>query len=372
MPIHQYHNRAAGSGSGGLPLLGRLYKGDPKSDPKKPGQDRDFFRFEPEPHPVLTPERLRGAWENLYGKQPQVIRNVQFASDAVPQVFDEWMEAWGKSGNGTPLINRRCDGQTCFTHRLPDSTLNRQPQPCLCVNENKPPCRQSGRLLMFLPDLCASAGVLGLVMLTTHSTTDLDNIRGTLSMMHSTLGRLRNMAFILFRREEILTTPEGLPVKKWVVFLEADEVAAQRAALAAGDMLALPEGVTPVPPRQQAAPALPAPQHQSEPPPSHDDEPRGFNALPDIATDANRPIKLGTASQLIVKDGGKRSYALKMDNKATISLTGFDGLRNISPAWAAHVETWKSLTPDTYDITPVTVYRDSTGLLFEANDPTGA
>lgn len=371
MPITQYHNRAAGSGSGGLPLLGRLYKGDPKTDPKKPGQDRDFFRFEPEPHPVLTPERLTAAWESLYGRQPQVIRNVQFASDALHQVFDEWMEAWGKSNNGTPLINRRCDGQTCYTHRLPDSTLNRTPQPCLCANESKPPCKQSGRLLMFLPDLCAKAGVLGLVMLTTHSTTDLDNIRGTLTMMHSTLGRLRNMAFILFRRQETLTTPEGLPVKKWVVFLEADEVAAQRAALAAGDMLALPDGVTPMPPRQPVAPALPAPQPKpattvhSDPPDAvfEDVEPE-----PIIST----PVKLGTASQLIVKDGGKRSYALKMDNKATITLTGFDGLRNISPAWAAHVETWKSLAPDTYDITPVTVYRDGNGLLFEANDPTGA
>jgi len=251
MPITQYHNRAAGSGSSGLPVSGRLYKGDPKTA-NKPGADRDFFRFEPEQHPILTPERLTGAWVNLYGKEPQVIRNVQFASDAIYQVFDEWMEAWGKSGSGTPLINRRCDGQTCFTHRLKDSTLNRQPQPCICAVNNEQVCKQSGRLMLFLPELCAEIGALGLVMLITHSTNDLDNIRGTLDMMHGALGRLRNMAFILFRREETLTTPAGLPVKKFIVFLEADEVAAQHAAIAAGDAL------KPQLPASQRAPSLPA------------------------------------------------------------------------------------------------------------------
>lgn len=377
MPIQRYHNRPAGSGNGGLVLLGRLYKGDPKTDPKRPGADREFFRFEPEDHPVLTADEIKAAWVATYGEQPSVIPNVQFAADSIPHVFDEWMEAWGKSGSGTPLLNRRCDGQTCFTERVNgngrDGGLNRQPQPCICAVQGKALCKQTGRLMMFLPDFIANVGALGVVMLTTHSTTDLDNIRGTLQMFAGTVGRLRNLSFVLHRKPQQLTTPEGAPVVKWIVHLDAGTAAAQQAALAAGDMLALPDGQPALPAPRPTAPALPAP---SAPPPApvYRDEPP-IDAVFEDESDApqapSTPQRLGVASALVIKDkdGKKRSYALRLDhNRATIALSGFDGLRAIGGNWAEFVDTWKTVAPNEYGITPVTVYRDGSGLFFEASD----
>jgi hypothetical protein len=346
--------------------LGRLYKGDPKTDAKRPGQERPHFRFEPEAHPVLTADRLSAAWRDLYGNEPTVIRNVQFASDALHQVFDEHMEDWARSAKGTPVINRRCDGLTCYLQRVADG-VNRQPQPCICAATNNPVCKQTGRLLLFLPELCAHLGALGLVMLITHSTTDLDNIRGTLELMSGSLGRLRNMAFVLYRKETQLTTPSGAPVKKWIVYLEADEKAAQAAALAAGDMLALPapdEGYDAPPAAQAALSATSGRPNDPTPAPDVID-------APEAVTSVSEPSRVGVASQVVVKaSGNKRAYALRIDhNGAAVQLSSTDALKGISPAWAAHVKAWEGLAAGLHPIQPVTVWRDDQGLFFEAEDP---
>jgi hypothetical protein len=93
---------------------------------------------------------------------------------------------------------------------------------------------------------------------------------------------------------------------------------------------------------------------------------------PDEEHDNSVPVKLGVASTLLIKDGARRSYALRLDhNRATVALSGFDALRSIGGGWPEFVEAWKQTPAGEYGITPVTVWRTGSGLLFEADDQCG-
>jgi hypothetical protein len=363
MPIDRYQNRAAKSDKGML-SLGRLYKGDPKTDPKRPGQDREFFRFEVNPDlanisPDL-PDRVKQAWAALYGDKPTSIRNVFLPSDSIDSVFDEWNEAWGKGASGVPTLTRRCTGQVCIFNRVGD-TVVRDRQPCVCAATGKWVCKQTGRLHLLLPELITQAGIVGTVMLTTHATTDLDNIRSVLSMMHAQIGRLTGLAFVLHRRKTVLTSPEGAPVTKWVVHLDAGDRTAQQAAQAlASGMDELVEGAPALPPL--SAPQRPALPSQT---PVWDDVPYEEVSAPQIASTARK----GVATHIVISDGNRRAYHLKLDSGAKIQLTGFDGLRSLLGHWPTTTDQWKTQPAGTYQLPQrLNVYHTGDGWLFEPAD----
>jgi hypothetical protein len=378
MPIVQYHKRPARIDAG-LPELGRIYKGAPRQsdNQKQIPADLDHFRFEGNGLPTVTADDVNAAWDALYGEQPRIIHNVQFAIDRLDVAFDSWMEEWGKSRNGSALLNRRCDGQTVIFERDGDKVY-RDPVAC----EHKCQCKPTGRLRMFLPELCARLGVLGTVTLITHASTDIDNIANSLNLVYTQTGRLRNVAFVMYRETVQLMSPVGLPVKKSIVRLELDTRSAQAvASLAAGEALTLPAVSAPRPIENR--PALPAPQFATEfdkfdengddlpepgpptkgvteemPPDLYDDEPE---------QEAPPERMIGTAKQIEISFAGKgRSYALRLDTGAKIPLMGFDGIRAISEWWAACADTWKEMEPEHYRIPPVRVFTSSKGLRFDA------
>lgn len=377
MPIVQYHKRPARIDSG-LPELARLRKGAPResANQKNIPHDQTFFRLDANDLPTVSAADIEAAWAELYGDQPSVIRNVQFAVDRLDLAFDSWMESWGRSKNGAPLLNRRCDGQTLIFERDGD-TVYREPVAC----EHKCDCKPTGRLRMFLPDLCAKLGVLGVVTLITHGSTDIDNLANSLNLVYTQTGRLRNVAFVLYRETTQLMSPAGLPVKKSIVRLELDTRSAQAVALAAGEALTLPAVSTAARPELH----LPAPQIDvADDAPDEDEDdappPSNVNMPPDLYGDEEdepappaQPDRLiGTATKLEIRSTGKgRSYHLRVQNGtpngASLLLQGFDGIRAISEWWHAYADAWKTedFEPGNHAIPPLKVYSGTGGLRFE-------
>jgi hypothetical protein len=370
MPIIQFHKRPARIDSG-LPELARLRKGAPRQsdNQKNIPSDLTHFRLDANDLPTVSASDIEAAWVDLYGEQPGVIRNVQFAVDRLDLAFDSWLESWTRSKNGTPLLNKRCDGQTIIFERDGDKVY-REPVAC----EHKCDCKPTGRLRMFLPDLCARLGVLGVVTLITHASTDIDNLANSLNLVYSQTGRLRNVAFVLYRETVQLMSPAGLPVKKSIVRLELDTRSAQAVALAAGEALALPAVSTPRPIENR--PALPAPDMAGDAPDAFEDEaptppadmpPNLYDDEQDEPAPQNER-QIGVANQIEIRSTGRgRSYHLRLSSGASIILQGFDGIRKISEWWHACADTWKEIEPGQYPIPPLTVIASGGGLRFEGD-----
>jgi hypothetical protein len=230
----------------GAPLIARVYKGEAKTDPKKPGRDTNYFRVEFEDSPAFDRQRAIEGFQKLYGKQPTTFRNVQFMTDSLELTFTNAMEEWRKSQNGRPIQWRKCDGETMFIH-YQGNTCNRNPTPC----QHECGCKPTGRLMFWLPEFTEATGILGQFMLITHSINDIQSIQSALDLAFNALNRLRAIAFVLYRRDTNITTPDGAPVTKSLVYLEMSEAAAQYAAIAASEAaLGLTAG---------HLPALPAP-----------------------------------------------------------------------------------------------------------------
>lgn len=350
MPIVQFKNRPARLDAG-LPELGRLYKGAPRQseNQKQVPPDLDYFRFEANDLPTASAAVIEAAWEKLHGDTPKIIRNVQFAIDRMDLAFDAWNESWGRSKAGAPLLNKRCDGETIVFEREGDKVY-REPVAC----QHKCDCKPTGRLRMFIPALCAELGVLGIVTLITHAGTDIDNIANTLSLVWNQTGRLRNVAFVLYREMVQLMTPAGLPVQKSIVRLELDTVSAQALALAAGNGQPVLENVP-----ANVRPALPSPVPSDVPhdvPPGVDesaapedpfehwsDVPNAPLPAIDKADLANGRKLLGravTASTRATKTG--KAIDLTLASGATITLYTREPLRKLSALWADTVAKWST------------------------------
>lgn len=353
MPIVQFKNRPARIDAG-LPELGRLYKGAPRQseNQKNVPPDLTYFRIEANDLPTASAEDITAAWHALYGEKPDLVRNVQFAVDSVPLAFDAWNESWGRSKNGAALLNRRCDGHTIVFERDGDKVYR---EPAVC--EHKCDCKPTGRLRMFLPELCARLGVLGVVTLVTHAGTDIDNIANTLNLVIEQTGRLRNVAFVLYRDMVQLMTPAGLPVQKSIVRLELDTRSAQAVALAAGEALALPAITAPA--RAEPRPVLAAP---AEPPTADDynkfdengdDLPEPLSTEEDldsgfeggnIADEGVKYIGRAISAQTRPVKNGK-AIDLMLSNTGLVTIYTREPLRQLSPLWSDTVKSWDKTGP---------------------------
>jgi len=231
------------TGTGGVPLGIKVYKGDPKVDPKKPGTDLDYFRMEVATDESTVPyDAVKQALVDLYGEKPRVIKGVFFYTP------DPWSEAnvqWVDGKNGGVAV-RRCDGQT-MSRRLVDGKFQFDPHPCMCQNESKPSCKQEGRLIFWLPELCQRVGSLFLCMLVTHGENDIGAISDTVDGMVNSFGAdVLKVSFELSRKPKP-TIGGGMQTIKQMVYLYTGDKAAQLSAqnaLTQSTSLALPSGQT--------------------------------------------------------------------------------------------------------------------------------
>ncbi len=259
----------------GVPLIARVRKGESQEEAaaraKREGKTRftpkdlDHFRIEIDrdlPVTVGDPNAISTALEQLYGKTPMTISGVQFMADDPNTVFQTAYEKWATTSGGNPLCTQRCDGEHIYYRNDPQNGINRSKTPCTCnwqgtsdPDARKKMCAATGRLNFWLPQLTQLTGVLGELMFVTHGSNDIINILSTLNMVYQTAGRQRGISFTLYRKPVTVTTPDGKPTTKNIVYLTVEQAAAQHfAALAAQDALSLTSGLPSLPPNANGAP----------------------------------------------------------------------------------------------------------------------
>lgn len=264
--------------SSGSPLLfGKIRKGGAKVG-NRPGPDLDYFRvdFEPE-SPLFDAAEALQLWQQLYGDQPQILNNVQFLSDS-PDVLKASNELWGRGANGA-MCTRRCDGATVTEH-MENSVLSRTPLACnypICGgardSRNTPvSCKLSIRLFIFLPEFCQALGVIGQFMLLSSSRADYEKLSGTIDSSLRDIGRLRNIAFTLYRQKRPVRQENGLMVEKSLVMLDLAGSGAQLLAQRNSDLLLTGAAATP-PELPAAAAAAPADTFRNVAESGDDDDP---------------------------------------------------------------------------------------------------
>lgn len=226
-----------------FPRLGKLRKGGAKG-PSGFGKDLEHFRFTSE-----RPE-IAEAFEEAYGKEPQVIPQVYLPYPDALQNFPAWREEWAAGG-----LKHRCDGVTCTVSRTGAGyTTEAVPCPYAKLADDKKKCKPVGRLSLILPKLIR-AGYVGYVTLETHSKHDLMRITGALKAVGSAPQGVGGVPFELRRYEDSVSTPgkdgKRATRKKWLValvpepsFVECQLALAREAAysglLPAGELPALP------------------------------------------------------------------------------------------------------------------------------------
>lgn len=198
MAIQGITDRAAA-----FPEIAQIRKGAPKTDPKKPGPDLDYFRF-------VTPDAsLQSAFAAAFGDKPQEIRFISpFNTSA--EVFEAWREEYTASS-----LKHRCDGVTVVRSQLPNGTYTDVPKPC------PGGCKQVGRLKIVVPLLKR----LGFVTVHTTSIWDILTIHQNLTALEMLRGSLRGIPLILRRVKRAISTPSGNGQRarreKWLLTIEA-------------------------------------------------------------------------------------------------------------------------------------------------------
>ena len=218
-----------------FPRLGKLRKGGPKTNPKKPGLELDHWRFTSDSADVAQ------AFIEIYGDQPRVV-NVYLPYATLEDNFSTWKEAWAAGG-----LQHRCDGETCVIHRK-GAGYSTEPVPC------PGGCKEVGRLIVVIPEL-VQAGHIGTVTMETHGNHDLRAVAGVLLAIEAEMERsgrhpdLRGIPFSLARVQEEVSAPgwgdnagKRQRVKKWNVRLWPHRDVAREMLMSAEPVKALPSG----------------------------------------------------------------------------------------------------------------------------------
>lgn len=212
-----------------LPEVGILRKGAPKTDPKKPGSDLKYFRFD-------TGDAEAGArFKEIYGPEPVAIR-VFLPFATTDENFEAWKEEWAASS-----LKHRCDGRDMVLW-LKGGAYSTERKPC------PGGCKQVGRLKVIIPELKRWAFVTAL----TTSIHDILQLHANLQALEAARGDLRGIPLILKRAPRKISTPRGggerARAEKWLLTIEAQPqwvelqlASAERQALGQGQPLALPE-----------------------------------------------------------------------------------------------------------------------------------
>lgn len=167
----------------GLPEIARAYKGEPKTDPRRPGKDLEYFRIEFNPQFEEFEEIFRAMYTDEDGVyEPSLFERVHVAAETTDEAFDFWMEQW----NSSMTLLHKCDGDTQVrwfdTHK---NMYSNGTMACASKPDNtQPPCEctRVGRLALILTDFTAATGVFGYFLFQTHSINDIITLYQTLSM----------------------------------------------------------------------------------------------------------------------------------------------------------------------------------------------
>lgn len=187
MPIRRIENQLNSQGVlGNLPRFGKLRKGGEKTE-RSSGRDLDHFRLTLEPE---YEDRIRPAFESLYGIEPTEFHGVLLAADSGAQAFDYWFEAWAHA-----KLLRRCDGEeTAVQWSEGEMRYDNTPHACVCDPLNRE-CKQTGRLDIVIPALCEATGLWGKLTLLTTSLYDVIALAGYMKVADAFMLKLPNVAF---------------------------------------------------------------------------------------------------------------------------------------------------------------------------------
>lgn len=223
--------------------IGNLHKGAPKPE-RGPGKDLDCFRFTSDDPMVMA------AFKAAYGSDHVKEIHVYLPYARQSDVYDYWYESWG----GGKKLKYRCDGRNWVKWLLPDGKgYSREPKPCpICAGQQAAPQgehKPTGRLALILPELL-KAGIMGTVLLTTTSITDIYSLNSTfLSIAQQRadgMGEdLRGIEFILRRELRSIPTKQFGVQQKHVVVLEpvAEWIKAQIEKARASTLMVSPVAV---------------------------------------------------------------------------------------------------------------------------------
>lgn len=195
----------------GFPLLGRVYKGDPKRlvtnkqgrQVEIMGKDTDHFRVEFELGKVMEPsvedkillDHLKMWFKQIYGDKPRRFDDIVLIDEHPDQALESWYEHHDGKG-----MLCQCDGETRFrwwnaTTRRMDTT----PAACYFQETGKCDCVPVGKLRFMLGKFTQVTRMVGYFQIATHSNNDIDNIHAALWRIFSITGDLRKVTFTLTR-----------------------------------------------------------------------------------------------------------------------------------------------------------------------------
>ncbi len=190
MPVKSLNVEAA------LPVIGTLYKGAAKPNPRTPGHNQQFFRF------VGIDAVVQQAFEAAYGPEPSMI-NIRFPYEDRERCVQVWMEEWDALG-----LVHRCDEETMVRWRMPDGTMSNEQKPCPYFTgekqrtAKKPGCVLRVKMLFQIPEI-SQAGIVGVVRMTSGGWGDAHHILGMLDWFqlseHGQLADLRLPTWMLSR-----------------------------------------------------------------------------------------------------------------------------------------------------------------------------
>ena len=160
--------------AGGVGAIGKIFKGAPKVG-NKPGQNLDYFRFEPD---ELHADRLNQIWGHIYGDMPTSL-NIFFKHSNIDNIINDWFCEFGASG-----LKTKCDGETIVGWRDEANRIyyRNNPKPCRSPGSQKgcDKCKASALLKFCVYEFRALAGQSGNVELSTTSINDITFLRSQL------------------------------------------------------------------------------------------------------------------------------------------------------------------------------------------------
>lgn len=197
-----------------LPQLGKLRKGDVKGQ-RGPGKDLDTFRF------TADDPRVMAAFVAAYGSdRPSEVR-VYLPYARLRSCWDYFYETWAGR-----FLKVRCDGVHQTKWLLPDGkSYSREPRLCpICAGQQAAAAGEhkvTGRLVVVLPELLR-AGFAGVVMVETHSITDVYSINGAFRALDDNYPEvpLNRIELRLSRQIRTVNTKEHGPRRLAVITME--------------------------------------------------------------------------------------------------------------------------------------------------------
>lgn len=211
MPILGLTDTDDGFGSG-LPLIGRLHKGAPKEEATRQngttytkfGKDLEYFRVTFEP----GYEWLEPLWVEMYGENPDWFNNIFLCGDTTDEVFPTWNEEWNSQG----AMLHKCDGANQVAQWNGSMYVTAK---VACIKGRDVTgkqigcgCKQTGRLMIAIPDFIEASGVFGQFMVTTHSINDIIAVFKILKGIEKRVGRVSGIPFSFGRAPQEISAPK--------------------------------------------------------------------------------------------------------------------------------------------------------------------